>query len=262
MKYIIGVFLGALIFIVTPNSVFAWSNDVHSYTCPEETLNCLIADDADFQQNNPYLSVYHHLCLDNAQGCLARVTARYYLKKYFLTNNQDFLSVACHLYQDAWTPNHWYVPRQLPWRQGELFSPRWAGEIEGEAGFILENSVTGAAYDRTIVFKGQELHINKAYLDNVKADVISRVANEPSESLDELEAHMRETRWRTSVRSYKDVALALVFLSAVFGVLYLLSWIIRRRFRRDAKLGKIFYLLTALAILGVFYILLVLLVYR
>ncbi|MFH1430132.1 MAG: hypothetical protein ABIG71_01245 [Candidatus Uhrbacteria bacterium] len=261
MKYCFGLAAAMLVSTAFVSSAFAWSGGVHDFTCPESALNCRIADDAGFQQENPYLSVYHHLCLDNKPNCLGRVTADYYLKKYYVTGNRDFLGAAAHLYQDAHTPDHWYVSRQLPWKNGELFSPRWASEIEGEAGFIIENQNPDTVYDRVITFQGQEIHINTAYLDYVKTDVASRIAHEPSESLDELEARVLNMRWRARVRSYKDVALALALLSSVLAAVYVLVWAVRRHFRAAAKIGKDFYPLIILASIGIFCLLLVALVY-
>lgn len=261
MKYVVGIFIGLLMFVVL-DSAQAWPGGVHDYACPNAELNCNIADERAFQQINPYLSVYHHLCLDNKDNCLARVTGDFYLKKYYLTGNKDFLSTASHLYQDAWTPDHWYVPRDLPWKRGELFAPKWSGEIEGESNFILKNPTPGTVYDRVIKFNGKELHINKAYLDNVKADVALRVAKESSESLDELEARVLDVRWRARIRSYKDVAVFVALLSVGVSVLYLIVWIIRRRFRVEAKLGKDFYALAILAILSIIYIIFASIVYR
>lgn len=199
------VFLAALAvsLALLPPYASAWTGTTHEYLCPEGYgIDCGIADHDEFKGSYPY-GEYNHLCYDNKSYCTPRLLAGYYLKKYYLEGRQDrnLLGAAAHLMQDAACPAHWFPMRQLLGMEFTILGPPWVLGLEGLADMRLRE---GRGWSIPIEFQGRPLDIDQAYMDGIKDEVRGFISQEPGESLEELEARLKEKDFWMYVRGFRE----------------------------------------------------------
>ena len=90
------------ILLLSVSFASAWSGYTHQWICDKAGLsqyNCSIADDSSYQKK-VQVSNNGHLCLNNSDGCRARVLA----EKFFFSHPE----LSLHLWADSMTSVHWY----------------------------------------------------------------------------------------------------------------------------------------------------------
>lgn len=229
-KILLG-FLIVLLFVVSATKVKAWGGDIHSYLCPG-SYDCSIADNKEFQTTYKWSS-FGHLCIDNQSDCLARLGAKYFLKKYYLEGKKNWklLAASAHLYQDASCPDHWYPMREYLGKIIVPFAPSWVTKIEGgvSSNFSFRPQ-PGDARDKwniPIAWRGQKIDINKAYLDGTKVTLAQFVSKEPVESLEVIETQINRKRTLTLVRSYKEIVYLL--FPIVLSIWLYTLWLFKKK---------------------------------
>lgn len=248
------IFLFFFLALIFPSSVAAWGGVAHDYLCPSEAQHhCNVADDLAFKKNYPYGEI-NHLCLDNQPDCPPRLMAKYYLKKYYLEGKKDLnlLGAAAHLYQDSYCPDHWFPMRDYFGRTFALFSPGWVGKTEGLVDLNLRQGKKD--WDLTLDYQGQALVINQGFLDELKEEVATFLAQEPTESLPELESQIKIRNFLSLVRSLRE--LLLLTLVLIVAALIYSFWQWRRTKKGMVDLIIIGFILGGLLIvliLGLFY---------
>lgn len=233
VRELLGVFLAFLflfLFIFT-GEVKAWGGDVHSYLCPG-SYDCTIADSREFKIAYKWDS-FGHLCLDNQSDCLARLGAKYFLKKYYSEGKKDWklIATAAHLYQDASCPDHWYPMREYFGRIIIPLAPSWVTKIEGgvsrNLSFRPQPGDKRDDWNIPIIWQGQKIDINKAYLDNAKESLKNFVSQEPQENLEDLKRQIDTKMTMTLIRSYKEIAYLILIL--VFLVWLYTLWALKKK---------------------------------
>lgn len=194
----------------------AWGGDIHTYLCPG-SYDCNIADSKEFVTAYKWDS-WGHLCLDNQPDCLARLGAKYFLKRYFLEDKKDWklLAAASHLYQDASCPDHWYPMREYFGRIVVPFAPSWVNKVEFRVSqnFSYRPGPEGYndGWNIPIRQKGENIDINKGYLDSVKSSLQDFISKEPKEDIEDIERQIVKKRTMMLVRSYKEISYLLGFI--------------------------------------------------
>ena len=182
--------------MLLPSTVMGWGS-AHGYMCPDGyDIDCGIADTADFQRSYPYGAHENHLCYDNKTDGMARLVAKYYVKKYYVDGQSDLklLGAAAHLLQDASCPAHW---------QGfALFAPSWVGTIEAQVDSYLESGEKD--WSIPIEFQGKSITIDDAYLLSQKAYIQNFLSTEPQESLEEIAAQIEGKSFWSSLRGREE----------------------------------------------------------
>jgi hypothetical protein len=227
----------------------AWTGAVHDYMCPDGyNIDCKIADYSDFQENYPYGAHQYHLCYDNKSDGVARLVAKYYVKKYYVEGQQDskLLGAAAHLLQDASCPDHWYPTREIFGRIIVPFAPSWVGTIESQ----VESHVVKYEKDWSIPidFQGKIITINDAYLLSQKAYVQDFLSKEPEQSLEEIQKQLDAKIFWSGLRSYKEWIIVCAIISVPF--LAYEAWQLKRKEKLIKTTDKIGTIIVAL-ILGV-----------
>jgi len=103
MKRLLLLFL----FVISLNSVIAWTSYTHNWICDRaglSDLNCAAADTPAMQSKYHDISPVNHHCANNVTDCNARRIA----DKYILINTSEAQGFAAHLYADSLVPVHWY----------------------------------------------------------------------------------------------------------------------------------------------------------
>jgi len=232
----------------------AWGGDIHSYLCPG-SYDCNIADSKEFKTTYKWDN-WGHLCLDNQPDCLARLGAKYFLKKYYLEGKKDWklLAAASHFYQDASCPDHWYPTREYFGRIIVPFAPSWVGKIESRVSqnFSYRPGLEGYndGWNISIEQKGKNIDINKGYLDSVKSSLQNFVSKEPKENIEDIQRQIATKRTMTLVRSYKEISY-LLGLILVPTWLYTF-WVFRKKGQKTDLVIS-----SAILVLLVFYLLFV-----
>lgn len=200
-----------LIIIFSLHFTSAWSKDTHIEFCPNAKIDCIIADSYEFQRNNPNAVTYNHVCYDNKEDCMARLSAKYFLKKYYLEGetNKDYLGAAAHLFQDSYTPTHWYPGFKILGEEAYLFAPSWAKNTEGNVGIKLS---TQENWNIPIKFKGEILNINRDYLEDIKQQTSILLSQEPEESLEEIQSQIASKKPWHYLRAFKDLIILLFII--------------------------------------------------
>jgi hypothetical protein len=196
----------ALAFLSTalwlPSSVTAWGGTTHDYMCPDGyEIDCRIADALDFQKSYPYGAHENHLCYDNKTDGMARLVAKYYVKKYYVEGKSDLklLGGAAHLLQDASCPAHWYSGIGLS-------VPSWVGTIETQVDAYLESGEKD--WSISIEFQGKTITIDDAYLLSQKAYIQNFLSTELQESLEEIAAQIEGKSPWSSIRRREEWIMA------------------------------------------------------
>lgn len=208
-----------LLVAIFPSTARAWAGEAHQYMCPPDLLfSCTEADHPDFKRKYPFAENFNHLCFDNKPDCLARLVAKYYLKKYFVEGEKDpkLVGGAAHFLQDAACPDHWYPMREYFGRIFVPFAPSWVGKTEGLVDRYLKSGEVDWNLPRK--FQGKTININAAYLDAQKEQIQNLIAQEPQENLGDLEAQIKSKNTWAWLRSVKEmVMLAAVILLPAWG---------------------------------------------
>lgn len=160
--------------IFSPSPIFAWFPDTHKFLCPSSLLDCSSADSVKFRENYQFGASLFHTCFDNKENCLARLVAKYNLKKYYDEGKTDqtLLAAAAHFYQDANYPDHW--------------GPSWLGK--------------------------EEIILNKSKMDDLKRNTAGFIASEPTESLAKIESEIKVVDFWTRIRLWKEVLIVLAII--------------------------------------------------
>jgi hypothetical protein len=187
----------------------AWGS-AHGYMRPDGyDIDCGIADTTDFQKSYPYGAHENHLCYDNKTDGMARLVAKYYVKKYYVEGQSDskLLGAAAHLLQDASCPAHW---------QGfALFAPSWVGTIESQVDSCLESGEKD--WSIPIEFQGKSITIDDAYLLSQKTYIQNFLSTEPEENLEEIAAQIDEKSFWSSLRGREE----LIMIGAIIIIPFL-----------------------------------------
>lgn len=233
-KFLLGFLFVPLFLFCFVSKISAWGGDVHGYLCPG-SYDCSVADSREFKTAYEWDSL-GHLCLDNQPDCLARLGAKYFLKRYYLEGKQDWklLAAAAHLYQDATCPDHWYPMREYFGKIFVPFAPNWLGKTESEVSrnFSYRPGPEGYndGWNVSVRWKGSDININKVYFDSVKSSLQNFVLQEPAEDIVFLENQIRKKKTLTLIRSYKEVIYLIVFI--VFPVWVYTLWIFKKKRKR------------------------------
>jgi len=199
-----------------PSTVMAWGN-AHGYMRPQGyNIDCGIADTPDFQKNYPYGGYHTHICYDNKTDGMARLVAKYYVKKYYVEGQKDLnlLGAAAHLLQDASCPAHWYVTLAIFGSPVALFAPSWVGTIESQVDSYLESGEKN--WSIPIDFQGKTINIDDAYLLSQKAYIQDFLSKEPKESLEEIAKQIDAKIFWSGLRSYKEWIMVCAILTIPF----------------------------------------------
>lgn len=194
-----------VILLLLPSTAMAWTGAVHDYMCPEGyDIDCKTADSSDFKRNYPFGGSNSHLCYDNKTDGLARLVAKYYVKKYYVEGQKDpnLLGAASHLLQDANCPDHWYPMREILGKIFVPFAPSWVGTIEFRVEDYRWNDVED--WNIQIEFQGRVININDAYLRKQKEYIQDFISNEPQDSLEEIEKQIESRIFWHNLRSAKE----------------------------------------------------------
>jgi len=211
--------------LVLPSAAKAWAPKTHNSMCPDNYgIDCNIADSDEFMREYPFGGKTNHLCLDNKSDCLSRLVAKYYLKKYYVEGEEDLnlLGAAAHLLQDAACPEHWYPKREYFGKVFVPFAPGWLNTVE----FSVEDYLGSAQPDWNISvnYRGETININQAYLNAQKELIQNYLSQEPSESLEEIEAQINSQNTWAGLRSYKEVILLAMFIVLLLLVYSVWKW--------------------------------------
>ncbi len=202
--------------------------------CPlENQADCTIADNYDFRRTYAH-GFDWHLCIDNQPDCTARLTARYFQKKYYLEGRRDWklIGAAAHLFEDASCPDHWYPMKEYFGKVIIPFAPLWVGKVEHMVNSQLEAVQRGKGDDNwniPINYKGQTIQLNKAYLDNQKQALQAFLAQEPVESLAELEKQTNAKHFWSRLRSNREMFALVIIFILPFWIFYLQKWLKKKK---------------------------------
>ena len=218
-----------LAFLITtallPSTAMAWTGAVHDYMCPNGyEIDCTIADTPDFQTNYPYGGYQYHVCYDNKTEGMARLVAKYYVKKYYVDGQRDLnlLGAAAHLLQDASCPAHWYATLAIFGSPIALFAPSWVGTIESQVDSYLESGEKN--WSIPMEFQGKSISIDDASLLSQKAYIRNFLSTEPKESLEEIGAQIDARSFWSSLRSYKEWVVIGAIFTAPFIAYDVVQW--------------------------------------
>ncbi len=252
-----------LAFLITlaflPSTVTAWTPDAHEYMCPQDYhVDCHIADTPDFQKSHPYGDHQNHLCYDNKSDGLARLVAKYYVKKYYVEGqrSQDWnlLGAAAHLLQDASCPDHWYPTRPILGRIIVPFAPSWVGTIEDQVQSHLDKGEKN--WSIMIDFQGQTVIIDDAYLLSQKAYINDFLSKEPEESLEEIGRQIDAKIFWSGLRGYKEWIMVGAIITAPFLAFEAVQW--KRKGKTTKKKTDLIDIILPTSMLAVFLSLLLL----
>jgi hypothetical protein len=238
-----------------PSTVMAWVGTTHDYMCPNGyKIDCKIADSPDFQKNYSYGGFQYHICYDNKTDGMARLVAKYYVKKYYAEGQKDpnLLGAAAHLLQDASCPAHWYVTLSILGNPISLFAPSWVGTIEYQVDTYLKNDEKN--WSIPIEFQGKTVIIDDAYLLSQKAYIQNFLSTEPTESLEEIQKQVDARSFWSGLRAYREWIMVCALLVTPFLAYDAVQW---KRKGKPKKLDLIGIIITIL-ILAVFLFLLLL----
>ena len=239
-----------------PSTAIAWTGAVHDYMCPDGyDIDCKIADYSDFQKNYPYGGFQYHFCYDNKTDGMARLVAKYYVKKYYVEGQKDLklLGAAAHLLQDASCPDHWYPTREIFGRIIVPFAPSWVGTIEPQVDSYLKSGEKN--WSVPIEFQGKTINLDDAYLLSQKAYIQDFLSKEPKESLEEIQRQVDARSFWSGLRSTKEWLMVGAILMAPFLAYGAVQW--KRKGKPTKTIDKISIILLML-ILAVFLSLLIL----
>jgi len=231
-RFIFG-FVFLLFMYLSFNFASAWSGGTHDYSCPENySINCNVADSFEFQKDNSYANTIYHVCYDNKEDCMPRLSAKYFLKKYYIEGktNPEFIGAAMHLLQDASCPAHWYPRFEILGRETGVLSPKWVKDVEWRINSKLENHEEN--WNIKIVYKGESININEDYLNNLKKEISETVSEEPEESLEEIEAKIKSRKIWHYLRGYQDFIIILFFI--LIPILGYAFW----RYKKEKKISS------------------------
>jgi hypothetical protein len=203
--------------VLLPSTAMAWTGAAHDHMCPDGyNIDCKIADTPDFQKNYPYGGFQYHICYDNKTDGMARLVAKYYVKKYYAEGQKDskLLGAAAHLLQDASCPAHWYVTLTIFGNQFSLFAPSWVGTIESQVDTYLKSGEKN--WSIPIEFQGKTVIINDAYLLSQKAYIQDFLSKEPTESLEELQRQADAKSFWSGLRGYRDWIIIIAIITTPF----------------------------------------------
>lgn len=191
-----------------PQLVLAWNRITHDSLC-QENIDCNVADSFEFQKANPYANILYHVCYDNTEDCMPRLTAKYFLKKYYIEGEKDknLLGAAAHLFQDSYCPLHWYPGFLIFGEEVYLFAPKEIKTIEEEVGHRI--SAKEKSWNIPIKRKGETINIDKAYMDNIKEENAKFLLREPEESLVDIESKIKSKKIWHRLRGYQDFTIIL-----------------------------------------------------
>jgi hypothetical protein len=239
-----------------PSTAIAWTGAVHDYMCPDGyDIDCKIADTLDFQKNYPYGAHQYHLCYDNKTDGVARLVAKYYLKKYYVEGQKDsnLLGAAAHLLQDASCPDHWYPTREIFGRIIVPFAPSWVGTIEPQVDFHLRSGEKN--WSISIDFQGKVITIDDAYLLSQKAYVQDFLSKEPEESLEEIQKQLDARIFWSGLRGGKEWFMVGAIFPAPFLAYAAWQW---KRKGKPTKIIDLIGIILLILLLAVFLSLLLL----
>lgn len=210
----LGVLVWCLLFIlIFLPFVSAWGGETHVRLCPDNyEIDCNVADSFEFQRNNPHANTWYHVCYDNTENCMPRLAAKYFLKRYYLEgkSDQDLLGAAAHLFQDASCPLHWYPGFKIFGQDRFLSAPRRIKIIESEVDSRLLNREED--WNIQIEFKGNDIDVNKKYLDNLKKETSEFISKEPEESIESLQSQLKSKLIWHRLRAYQDFIMLLFII--------------------------------------------------
>jgi hypothetical protein len=238
-----------------PSTVMAWGGAAHGYMRPQGyNIDCGIADTPDFQKNYPYGGFQYHICYDNKTDGMARLVAKYYVKKYYVEGQKDsnLLGAAAHLLQDASCPDHWYPTREIFGRIIVPFAPSWVGTIESQVDSYLRSGEKN--WSIPIEFQGKTINVDDAYLLSQKAYIQDFLSKEPTESLEEIQGQVDARSFWSGLRGGKEWFMVGAILMAPFLAYEAVQW---KRKGKPKKFDLIGIIITIL-ILVVFLFLLLL----
>ncbi len=206
------LFFCIFLLLIFSSFVSAWTGETHIYLCPNEEIDCNIADSFEFQKDNSYANTWYHVCYDNTTNCMPRLAAKYFLKKYYQggKTDQDLLGAAAHLFQDSSCPLHWYPGFEIFGQEFFFSASEEIKMIEYEVNSKLVSQEEN--WNIPIKFKGNDVDINKKYLDNLKNETSEFISKEPEESLESLEAQLKSKLIWHHLRAYKDFIILLFIL--------------------------------------------------
>ncbi|MCJ7561012.1 hypothetical protein MUO79_10420 [Candidatus Bathyarchaeota archaeon] len=243
--------------MLLPSTVMAWGS-AHGYMCPQGyNIDCGIADTPDFQKNYPCGGFQYHICFDNKTDGMARLVAKYYVKKYYAEGQKDsnLLGAAAHLLQDASCPAHWYVTLAILGRPIALFAPSWVGTIESQVDSYLVNGEKN--WNISIDFQGKSIIIDDAYLLSQKAYIQNFLSTEPTESLEEIQRQVDARSFWSGLRSTKEWIIVGAIFTTPFIAYDVVQW--KRKGKTTTKnRNDLIGLIIAASILAVFLSLLLL----
>lgn len=111
------------------------------------------------------------------------------------------------------------------------FAPSWATKIEGgvskNMSFRPQPGEVRDKWNLPIVWHGQKIDINKAYLDETKESLKNFVSQEPPEKLEDLKKQIDTKMTMTLVRSYKEIAYLITIM--VFPVWLYTLWAFKKK---------------------------------
>lgn len=235
----------------------AWGGAAHGYMRPHGyNIDCGIADTPDFQKNYPYSGFQYHICYDNKTDGMARLVAKYYVKKYYTEGQKDLnlLGAAAHLLQDASCPDHWYPTREIFGRIIVPFAPSWVGTVESQVDSYLR--IGEKNWSAPIDFQGKVITIDDAYLLSQKAYIQGFLSKEPTESLEEIQRQVDARSFWSGLRSAKEWFMVAALLISPFLVYAVWQW--KRKGKPTKKLTDLIDILIIILILVVFLFLLIL----
>ena len=238
-----------------PSTATAWTGAVHDYMRPPDyNIDCKIADTPNFQKNYPYGAHQNHLCYDNKTDGMARLVAKYYVKKYCVEgqNDSNLLGAAAHLLQDASCPDHWYPTREIFGSVIVPFAPSWVGTIESQVESYRENGEKN--WNIPIEFQGASINMDDAYLLSQKAYIQNFLSTEPKESLEEIGAQIDARSLWSGLRSTKEWIIVGAIIMAPFLAFEAVQWKRKGKPKRIDLIGTII----TIMILAVFLFLLLL----
>jgi len=239
-----------------PSTVMAWGG-AHGYMCPQGyNIDCGIADTPDFQKNYPYGGFQSHVCYDNKTDGMARLVAKYYVKKYYVEGQKDsnLLGAVAHLLQDASCPAHWYAVMGIFGRAIALFAPSWVETIESQVDSYLKSGEKN--WSIPIEFQGKVINIDDAYLLSQKAYIQDFLSKEPQESLEEIGKQIDAKSFWSELRGYKEWIMVCAILTIPFLAYEAWQW--KRKRKTIKKKADLINIIIAITVPAVFLILLLL----
>jgi hypothetical protein len=220
--------------------------------CPQDYhVDCHIADTLGFQKSHPYGEQQNHLCYDNKSDGVARLVAKYYVKKYYVQGQRpqdwNLLGAAAHLLQDASCPDHWYPTRPIFGIIIVPFAPGWVGTIENQ----VESHVANGEEDWSIPidFQGKTVVIDEAYLLRQKAYINDFLSEEPQESLEEIGRQIDAEIFWSGLRGYKEWLIVAALILLPFLAYEAVQWKRRGKPKRIDLIGIIIIVLVLAALL-------------